>query len=77
MTKTKRVQRLHSLDRMRAVLLREIRDSGMSHAQFARTKLKDSPEALSLILSQRQRRGLSRKAQAYLGVKRVIMYQTK
>lgn len=68
---------IHTIAQMRAELRRKVRESGMSQAAFARDKLNDSPEALSLMLNPGPKRGLSRKAQEYLGVRRVIMYQTK
>jgi hypothetical protein len=71
--KAKRVRRVHTADQLRAALRREIRESGLSQAAFARTKLRASPESLSLILASG--RGLSRKAQRYLGVKREIIYR--
>jgi hypothetical protein len=68
----KRVRRIHTVEQMRAALRSAIRESGMSQAEFARKRLNDSPESLSLSLTSR---GLSRRAQKFLGVKREIMYR--
>lgn len=58
---------------MRAALKRQIRESGLTQAQFAAQLLGEEPASLSMTLTGV--RGLSRSQRAYLGVKREIVYR--
>lgn len=58
---------------MRRQLRRQLRDSGLSQAEFASNVLGENPAVLSMVLTGI--RGLSKPQRAYLGVKREIVYR--